>query len=52
MVFSISWTHPAGVLKGNCLFTTFDVKKPTAFFSFSNMNKGRKEVNQQINAKC
>jgi hypothetical protein len=41
-----SWTQPADALKGNCLFSTFHVEKPTAILLFSNVNKGRNKKNK------
>jgi hypothetical protein len=41
-----SWTQPAVALKGNCLFSTFYVEKPTALLSFLNVNEGRNKINK------
>jgi hypothetical protein len=41
-----SWTQTADALKGNCLYSTFHIEKPTALLSLSNVNKGRKEINK------
>lgn len=40
------WYPACSCLEGECLFSTFDVEKPAALFSFLNVNKVRKKINK------